>query len=203
MMLRILRVTANQVGTNSLWREPGDSKSKRFSIRFDYLYLVTYLLTFNCYGARLPGDQRGWVERTRGDHRGGYRPPSPALESYARELMSSRPYVLDRARARIVLGTIREVCAFRDWQLVAVHVRSNHVHCIAGGLNAPNRAIADFKAYASRALNRAEGPQRRWAREGSTRSLWTDEAIEAAVRYVADGQGEAMAVFVSHREASA
>ena len=65
----------------------------------------------------------------------------------------------------------------------------------------PNRVIADFKAYASRTLNRIEGNQKRWAREGSTRTLPTQEAIHAAVRYVAERQGAAMAVYVWHRGA--
>ena len=43
--------------------------------------------------------------------------------------------------------------------------------------------------------------QKRWAREGSTRTLPTQEAIHAAVRYVAEGQGAAMAVYVWHRGA--
>ena len=90
---------------------------------------------------------------------------------------------------------------FRDWELIAAHVRATHVHCVVGGVTLPNRVIANFKAYASRTLNRIEGNQKRWAREGSTRTLPTQEAIHAAVRYVAEGQGAAMAVYVWHRGA--
>jgi hypothetical protein len=60
----------------------------------------------------------------------------------------------------------------------------------------PGHAIADFKAYASRALNRAEPREKRWARGGNVRALST-RAIDAAVRYVVDGQGEAMEVYVA------
>jgi hypothetical protein len=84
----------------------------------------------------------------------------------------------------------------RDWHLVAAHVRSTHVHCVVDGVGCPNRAIADFKAYASRASNQVEGYRRRWAREGSTRRLPNSAAVQAAVRYVVDRQGEAMAVHV-------
>jgi len=55
-----------------------------------------------------------------------------------------------------------------------------------------------MKAYSSRALNKlgADIPgRRRWARHGSTRYLWTKESIRAAVRYVVDEQGLAMAVY--------
>ena len=95
-----------------------------------------------------------------------------------------------------VLEAIQEVCTARDWQLVAAHIRSTHVHCVVDGIGA-QMAIADFKAYSSRALNRAEGYQKRWAREGSTRRLPNSAAVAAAVSYVVDGQGDAMAVYVS------
>ena len=55
-----------------------------------------------------------------------------------------------------------------------------------------------MKAYASRALNEhvLDGPgRRRWARHGSTRYLWTGDAVRAAIRYVVCEQGESMAVF--------
>jgi len=56
----------------------------------------------------------------------------------------------------------------------------------------------DFKSYASRSLNRLgsdESNQKRWARHGSTRWLWTDEDVRQAIQYVIDEQGEPMAVF--------
>ncbi len=54
-----------------------------------------------------------------------------------------------------------------------------------------------LKAYTSRALNdRAlDGPdRRRWARHGSTRYLWTTDAVRAAIQYVVRQQGKPMAV---------
>jgi REP element-mobilizing transposase RayT len=110
--------------------------------------------------------------------------------------MLDDPYTLDLSRAQMVLVAIPEVCTFRDWEVLAAHVRSTHIHCVVDGLVFPNRAIGDFKAHASRALNRIEGCERRWARGGNALSLRTRRAIHAAVGYVADGQGEAMAVYV-------
>jgi hypothetical protein len=60
----------------------------------------------------------------------------------------------------------------------------------------PGDAIADFKAYASRALNRAEPVEKRWARGGNARELAT-KAVDAAVRYVVYGQGDAMEIYVA------
>jgi hypothetical protein len=57
----------------------------------------------------------------------------------------------------------------------------------------------DFKAYSTRALNRSGLDKRdakRWTRHGSTRRLWRERDVEAAIRYVIDEQGEPMAVLV-------
>ena len=160
---------------------------------------MVYLLTFGCYGHWLPGDERGSVDRTRGDHRGGAIVPSPALDSHSRHLMKEPGYLLSLQNAGVVLAAIREVCRFRNWGLLAAHVRTTHVHAVVDLDREPGDALRDFKSYASRALNRFEGAKTRWSRGGSTRSLPSPEAVRAAVRYVASGQGEAMALFVASR----
>ena len=60
----------------------------------------------------------------------------------------------------------------------------------------------ELKSYASRELNRVckDGPnRRRWARHGSTRWLWKDQDVQEAIRYVAEQQGEPMALFVAEQ----
>jgi hypothetical protein len=62
----------------------------------------------------------------------------------------------------------------------------------------PEKALNAFKSYASRRLNESgvDGEHRkRWTRHGSTRWLMNRDAVDAAVRYGAEGQGEPMAVF--------
>jgi REP element-mobilizing transposase RayT len=159
---------------------------------------MTYFLTFTCYGAWIPGDERGWVERARDSYRGGYKNPSADLAQYARKIMPQEPYQLDVPRARIVLDAICEACQYRDWGLVAAHVRATHVHVIVDRLGDPGRAISDFKSYSSRALNRhgfETADRKRWARGGSTRRLPTAGAIRSTIQYVVESQGEPMAVF--------
>ncbi len=56
----------------------------------------------------------------------------------------------------------------------------------------------DFKAYASRHLNRMgfdKPGRKRWARHGSTRWLWNPKHISAAIQYVVAEQGDVMSVF--------
>ena len=97
-----------------------------------------------------------------------------------------------------VLEAIHEVCLHRRWSLLAAHIRMTHVHAVVDAEAKPEYVMNSFKSYASRRLNQltAEDPDRkRWSRHGSTRWLKDRENVAAAIRYVVDGQGEAMAVF--------
>ncbi len=63
---------------------------------------------------------------------------------------------------------------------------------------APEKVMNDFKAYASRALNKAgfeRKDRKRWTRHGSTKYKWTDEELETAADYVVRRQGEPMAMY--------
>ena len=74
------------------------------------------------------------------------------------------------------------------------------MHVIVGAEETPERVMNDLKSYASRRLNIAglDTPERkRWARHGSTRRLLDVDQVHAAVTYVAEKQGEPMALFVS------
>ena len=112
--------------------------------------------------------------------------------------MQHDAYVLDSASRDVVLKAIRAVCIRRSWDLLAAHVRTNHVHAVVCADAEPQRVMVDFKAYASRALNEAGlggRGRKRWSRHGSTRYLWERENVRDAVAYVLTGQGEPMAVF--------
>jgi REP element-mobilizing transposase RayT len=85
--------------------------------------------------------------------------------------MLQDPYVLDQEGRAAVLAAIQRHCAHRGWNLLAAHVRSNHVHVVVEADTRPERIMNEFKSYASRELNRlgSDGPDRkRWARHGST-----------------------------------
>jgi len=72
------------------------------------------------------------------------------------------------------------------------------------GIQQP-RVLSDFKAYATRALRRAFSDMRRrryWAHHGSTRYLWNEVCLKAAIEYVLNGQGERMAHYPEARTRS-
>jgi REP element-mobilizing transposase RayT len=114
--------------------------------------------------------------------------------------MSQSAYSLDERRRDVVLSALVERCAERGWILIAAHVRTTHVHVVIAGEIPPERIMNDLKAYASRILNRTEidpPDRKRWARHGSTRWLWDRKNVSAAITYVAEKQGDPMALFVA------
>ena len=161
---------------------------------------MVYLITFVCYGQHLHGGESGSVDR---DHHVPGTPilkVDPARAAADRERMDQAPYNLDQVRREAVLEAIQEVCAHRGWNLLAAHVRSNHVHTVVEAEVPPERVMGDLKAYASRRLNEIhldEPNRKRWARHGSTRWLWRPQHVSAAIQYVTGEQGDAMSVFES------
>jgi len=116
------------------------------------------------------------------------------------ERMLQPPYLLDDERRGAVLRVIRQHCQYRGWNLLAAHVRTNHVHAVLEADVPPEKIVIEFKSYTSRELNRLgyDGPDRkRWARHGSTRWLFKDQDVREAIRYAIEGQGEPMALFLA------
>jgi REP element-mobilizing transposase RayT len=125
---------------------------------------------------------------------------NPQRESTERSLMSDDEYRLAEADRRIVLVALKEHCRFRRWVLHAVHVRKTHVHLVVAANENVEAVLGQLKAYASRALNRAEGIKRkRWSHRGSTRYLWSAKAVDDTVGYVVGQDGVPMTVYVNPR----
>ncbi len=124
--------------------------------------------------------------------------PNRNLESSDRTNLKNPPVILDAKRRTAVEKAIREVCKFRGIWLIAINVRTNHVHIVIGSSGRPEPIMNAFKAYATRRL-RLEGligaDTKVWSRHGSTRYLWTEEHIALAVDYVVNGQGDELPRF--------
>jgi REP element-mobilizing transposase RayT len=159
---------------------------------------LTYLITFACYGCHLHGDPEGSVDRKHNLPGSPLVEPNPKRVSAERRLMEQPPYRMDAQRRQAVLASIVDRCSQRNWNLLAAHVRTNHVHLVVEGAVPPERILSNLKSYASLRLNQIEldePARKRWARHGSTRWLWEPENVSAAIGYVVVEQGERMAVF--------
>ncbi|MFO8819163.1 transposase [Legionella pneumophila serogroup 1] len=159
---------------------------------------LAYFITFTCYGTWLHGGKSTSVDRYNNIPGTEFIPYDRRRLYQVKNLMLETPYSLDELRRHIVLQAICEVCRYRQWVLLAAHVRSNHVHLVIYAQISPEHIMNTVKAYASRYLNytRLDGDRKnRWTRHGSTRYLWNEEEIEATIQYVVYEQGLPMAVF--------
>ncbi len=159
---------------------------------------LAYFLTFTCYGTWLHGDERGSVDDEHNVPGSPVLAPDAARHARERAALTGPPYHLDRQRREVTIGALREIAGRKGWTLHAAHVRSNHVHLVVTAEGPPERVLNDFKTAASRRLNKAfpsERDRTRWTRHGSTRYLWTEEALAEKVHYVLNEQGEPMQRF--------
>ena len=148
-----------------------------------YFLVAIYLITFSCHGTYLPG-QEGTIDRAHNVP--GTRIPAASARLQSFWAGSKAAVEMDAPEREIVLASIRRVCEHKGWPL---HGRTNHVHAVVSADLAPEFVMNAFKSYASRAL----GVKARWARHGSTRYLWSKETVDAAIHYVLEKQGIAMA----------
>ncbi len=159
---------------------------------------LAYFITFTCYGTWLHGEKPTSVDRLHNTPGTDFLPFNSKRSHLVKKQMSEAPYILDESRRRIVLQAITEVCSYRQWVLLAAHVRSNHVHLVIHATSQPEKILNTIKSYASRYLNEVnldEDRVRRWTRHGSTRYLWKETEVEATIQYVVNEQGLPMAVF--------
>ncbi|MGL4553422.1 MAG: transposase, partial [Gemmataceae bacterium] len=159
---------------------------------------IAYFITFGCYGCWLHGDDRGSVDRTHNRFEDIFVEASRSLWRRETEAMTQPPYRMDAARRDAALEGMLAVAERRSWAVLALHVRSNHVHAVVRASQPIERVMNDLKTSGSRALNRLfpdEADRKRWARHGSTRYLLIEDAVAATVDCVLHRQGAMMAVF--------
>jgi REP element-mobilizing transposase RayT len=162
-----------------------------------------WLLTNTCYGAWLPGDERGFVGRV-WEHRlldpaaprvvhswagTDYDKNMPGLERASGKRLKAPPIKLTTALAETALAQFRETADHRGWTIMAVAIMFNHFHMVVGvpGDPNPSKILGDLKSWATRALTKRFGQPKSetwWTERGSKRKLGNEEAILAAVHYV-------------------
>ena len=152
---------------------------------------LAYLITIRTYGTWLHGDERFSVDR-RGQNVFDTPKVKPIqkLNKIMRRNLRDDPFILELEQRGHVETAIKEVCRFRGYGLSAVNVRTNHAHAVVSATNRPERIATEFKSYSTRRLREAGllGPEGRvWSRGESTRYLWKERSLEAAIEYVLYG----------------
>ena len=148
---------------------------------------LAYFLTWTTYGTWLHGDRRGSVDRMNACHGMEYHAPAHVWRRDSKARLKHPVKVLSDGERELVEAAIRDHCAFRDWRLIAVNCRSNHVHVIVTATGIPpERVMMQLKAYATRALrgHTEANTGRVWTRGGSTRYIQSEASLDSAVQYV-------------------
>jgi hypothetical protein len=75
---------------------------------------IAYFSTWTTYGTWLPGDERGWYQRGRGDQC-----PNPLREFESRLHMKGDAVIFSLQQRAIVEKTIADHCQHRGWTMYA------------------------------------------------------------------------------------
>jgi REP element-mobilizing transposase RayT len=159
---------------------------------------LAFFITFRTYGTWLHGDENGSVDREHNVYGTPLLEPDEERKRQAMAAMTQPEYVMSRAEADIVCRALVDLAEERGWELLAAHVRTNHVHVVIHAEREAGRLMSDLKARASRELTSAgfgDSSRKRWSRHGSTRHLFRDKDIDEAIRYALDEQGARMACY--------
>jgi len=164
---------------------------------------LAYLITFTTYGTWMHGDKRGSVDKRHNRYGSEFVSRDLTRNRKARSALKSPPFLLSQRQRKAVLSAILQVCEYRGWVAHAVHVRANHIHIVVAGAARPEKMMTDFKAYGTRSIKKCVGNEsamdRYWTQHGSTKYLWTKQALVSAIGYVKNEQGRMMEFGSSER----
>jgi len=165
---------------------------------YDYNdFPLAYLITLRCYGTWLHGDKKSAVDRHGYNAYGASRRDTNLkLENMMREEMKQKTFIFSDSQRKVVEEAIAEVCQYREYDLKAINIRSNHVHAVISAQVKPELIIDAFKSYTTRNLRRnfmIGKDTKIWARGRSRRYLWKPRHVALAIEYVLYGQGDIIA----------
>ena len=159
---------------------------------------LAYFISFRTCGTWLHGDTRGSIDRYNNHYRSPYITPNPIWHDFNREQLRVGPLTLGPRQRKSIQAAIRETCEIRDWPLLALNVRTNHVHAVLSANRDSKLVLNALKANATRQL-RQDGLWEHgfspWARKGSRRNLWNEQSVARAINYVLYGQGDELPDF--------
>lgn len=153
---------------------------------------IAYLLTWTVKGTHFHGEAGGSVDR----HHNQFGTPrleaDPSRVSMERQAVRGTPGPLTPDDRQLIESTIRDVARHRLSTVHALAVRTTHVHVVleAGGRR-PEALLNTLKAWTTRRMResgRLGRSEYLWTRHGSTRYLWREADVAAAVRYVEEAQ---------------
>lgn len=164
---------------------------------YDYDYNdfpLAYLITLRTYGTWLHGDEKFSVDRHGFNiYETPRRKVNAKLKNSMIQKLKQKPFLFDENCRKTVESTIAEVCEYRNYKLLAINVRSNHIHTVVSAQVKPKLIIEALKSYSTRRLRENFYINREtkvWARGQSRRYLWKPRHLSLAIEYVLYAQGD-------------
>jgi len=148
--------------------------------------IIAYFITWNTYGTWIPGDARGWRKRVQGEMLS-----RPLLETWCKDRLIHAPVILQPHDRQTVQDACREHCTRRDWKLLAVNARTNHVHLVVSAFEKLVTVRDQLKANCTRRLRIQEKPlsvAKTWSTGGDCEVIDNDDDLETVIRYVLEAQ---------------
>ncbi len=159
----------------------------------DNKFPLAYLITIRTYGTWLHGDERGSVD-VHGKNVFGSPKISHKenLRNRMQKNLKDEAFIFNQKQRQAIEESIKETCQIRGYELLAVNVRTNHLHAVVSALSKPEIIINGFKSHGTRKLSEnylIVKDTRVWSRGGSNRYLWKKPHVDEAIDYVLYSQG--------------
>jgi REP element-mobilizing transposase RayT len=158
-------------------------------------------ITWTCYGTWLPGDPRGYVSNTLGAG-SRYRPKQNIAGTeftkddrrtyeMAKWSQKGETVFLKSAQAETVCHSLVKAASERHWRILRASVMRNHVHIVIMDCPSDGTLVRRILKGVTQAdlCDKAGRNQRWWTAGGSDRHKNDDDAVLAAIQYVADQRG--------------
>jgi REP element-mobilizing transposase RayT len=141
--------------------------------------IIGYMVTWTTYGSWLPGDERGYVED------GVVLPANQKILELSKEKQKSPVVILTEEEIKIVQKIILSEAERIDNEVLALTVRSNHVHIvIRPHSQSLDKIIGRYKSMTTRALWNIGRIGRIWTKRYDKRLCLSNEQLEARINYV-------------------
>ncbi len=137
------------------------------------------MITTTSYGAWLPGDARGYVQR------GEILPAAPRLKVHAQSLLKSEPVIFSTTEQAALYQAIVLAAYEFEYRLTDTSVEAWHLHWIVYHGGTIKAMVGRLKTRMRQALSRG----RIWTEGYNFRELKSEEELVIARKYIARHQG--------------
>ena len=164
------------------------------------IFAMYLFITSTTYAQRLPGDERGFVNRKNNRYGTPFCEGHIGLNNSARNRLKGAPVLLNDKHAQVLFEQFQKTISHRCWALYGVAIMPNHVHLLVETRDdtEPEKVAGDLKSFGSRRLSEVFGKPDAgtWWTSGCSIRRKTAEAIPDVIGYIKN-QRNALLVWIT------